>query len=251
MKTTIATALCAGLMLTVPASAEAQTRFQRQSEPRFFLSANGLFQLGSSTFDDRFEFEEFAETGTIESSFDAGDAIGLDGGIGVRLWRNVGVGAAITTYAPAESGTVVARLPHPFHFNQHREVTGDADLARKETAIHASLLYFVPVGERLQAVIGAGPTFFQADQSFVNDVLYTHEYPYDTAEFRSADIDNESASGIGFNASLDLSWRFSRSFGIGGIVRYSQATLPFTPGNRSVDVAVGGMQAGLGIRVIF
>ena len=251
MKTTIAAALSASLMIALSTPAEAQTRFRPQAEPRFFLSANGIFQLGSSTFDDRFEFEEFAETGTIESSFEAEDAIGLGGGIGVRIWRNVGVGAAVSMYSPAESGSVVARLPHPFHFNQHREVSGEADLKRKETAIHASLLYFVPIGERLQAVIGAGPTFFQADQSFVNDVLYTQEYPYDTAEFTSADIDSESASGIGFNASLDLSWRFSKSFGVGGIVRYAQATLPFTPGDRSIDVEVGGVQAGLGIRVIF
>ncbi|MDQ3171386.1 MAG: hypothetical protein M3Q55_14720 [Acidobacteriota bacterium] len=251
MKTTIAAALSAGLIILTTSFAEAQTSFQSGSEPRFFLSANGVFQLGSSTVDDRFEFVEFAETGTIETSFDAGDAIGLDGGVGVRLWRNFGVGGAVSTYAPEEGGEVTARLPHPFHFNQHREVTGEAGLTRKETAIHASVLYFVPIGEKLQAIIGAGPTFFQADQSFVNDVLYTHEYPYDTATFTSAEIDNESASGVGFNASLDLSWRFSRSFGVGGIVRYATATLPFTPGERSADVEVGGVQAGLGIRVIF
>ncbi len=251
MKTTIAAALSAGLIILTTSPAEAQTSFQTGSEPRVFLSANGVFQLGSSTVDERFEFVEFAETGTIDTSFDAGDAIGLDGGVGVRLWRNVGIGAAVSTYAPGEGGEVTARLPHPFHFNQHREVTGEAGLTRKETAIHASLLYFVPIGEKLQAIIGAGPTFFQVDQSFVNDVLYTHAYPYDTATFTSADIDSESASGVGFNASLDLSWRFSRSFGVGGLVRYTTATLPFTPGERSVDVEVGGVQAGLGIRVIF
>jgi hypothetical protein len=113
------------------------------------------------------------------------------------------------------------------------------------------VLYFVPINEKLQAVIGAGPTFFQAEQDFVRDVRYTHEYPFDTATFNGADIDSESASGVGFHASLDLSWRFSRSFGVGGLVRYAQATLPFTPGERSVDVEVGGVQAGLGIRVIF
>ena len=251
MKTTIAAGLFAALPLLASTPAEAQTGFQSQPEPRFFLSANGLFQPGSSAFDDRFEFEEFAETGTIESSFDAGDAIGLDGSVGVRVWRNVGIGAGVSTYAPEEGGSVTARLPHPFHFTQHRVIEGEAGLTRKETAIHASLLYFVPISDRFQAVLGAGPTFFQAEQSFVNDVLYTHVYPFDTATFTGADIDNESASGIGFNASLDLSWRFSRSFGIGGLVRYTQATLPFTPGDRTVDVEVGGVQAGLGIRVIF
>lgn len=249
MRTTIA-GVTAGLILLGAGAAGAQMRFQ-SSEPRWFLAANGLFQPGASTFTERYEFREFVEEGTIQSTYEAGSAVGLDGSLGVRVWRNVGVGVAVSTYAPKEGGEVTARIPHPFHFNQHREVSGDAGLTRRETAIHASLLYIVPAGERLQLILGAGPTFFQADQSFVNDVLYSQEYPFDTATFNGVDIDNESASGIGFNASLDVSWRFSRSFGVGALVRYAQATLPFTPGDRNVDVDVGGVQAGIGFRVIF
>jgi hypothetical protein len=244
--------LTAGLILLSAQAASAQAPFQTPSQnaPRWFLGANGLFHVGSSTFADEFEFQEFAETGTIESTYEAGSALGLDGSLGVRVWRNVGVGVAVSTYAPKEGGEVIARIPHPFHFDQHREVTGEADLDRKETAIHASLLYIVP-GDRLQIILGGGPTFFQAEQGFVNDVVYTHEYPYDTATLTSVDIDRESESGVGFHASLDVAWRFSRSFGVGALVRYSQATIPFTPGTRAVDVEVGGIQAGAGFRVIF
>ena len=249
MKTTVA-GLAAGVIMLTSSAAGAQTRFQSES-PRWFLGANGLFQAGGSTLTDSFEFQEFVETGTIEATYEAGSAIGLDGSIGVRVWRNVGIGVAVSTYAPDEGGEVTARIPHPFHFDQHREVSGEAGLNRKETAIHGSLLYIVPTSERFQVILGAGPTFFQVDQSFVNDVLYSQEYPYDTATLNGVDIDNESASGIGFNASLDVAWRFSRSFGVGALVRYTQGTLPFTPGDRSVDVEVGGVQAGAGFRVIF
>lgn len=249
MRTSVA-GVVAGLIILGASPAGAQTTFQTRA-PRWVLGANGLFHVGSSTLTERFEFQEFVETGTIESTYEAGSAIGLDGSLGVRVWRNVGVGVAVSTYAPDKGGEVTARIPHPFHFNQHREVSGEAGLSRKETAIHASLLYFVPAGERFQVILGIGPTFFQADQSFVNDVLYSQEYPFDTATFNGVDIDNESASGLGFNASLDAAWRFSRSFAVGALVRYAQATLPFTPGDRSVDVEVGGVQAGLGFRVIF
>jgi opacity protein-like surface antigen len=249
VRTSIAGA-AAALILMSAAAASAQTTFQTP-DPRWFLGANGLFQTGSGTLTEQFDFQEFAETGTIESTYEANSAIGFDGSVGVRVWRNVGAGVAVSTYAGKEGGEVTARIPHPFHFNQHREVSGEAGLTRKETAIHASLLYIVPAGERFQVILGAGPTFFQAEQSFVNDVLYTQEYPFDTATFNGVDIDNESASGIGFNASLDVAWRFSRSFGAGALVRYTQGTVPFTPGDREVDVTVGGVQAGVGIRVIF
>lgn len=247
MKTSIA-GLAAGLILASASAASAQTP---SAEPRWFLGANGLFQTGSDTFTERFEFQEFVEAGSIESTYEAGSAIGLDGSLGVRVWRNVGVGVAVSTYAPKEGGSVTAEIPHPFHFDQHRVVSGDAGLSRKETAIHASLLYIVPAGERFQVILGAGPTLFQVEQSFVNDVLYTQEYPFDTATFNGVDVDNESASGIGFHASLDVAWRFSRSFGAGALLRYAQATVPFTPADREVDVTVGGVQAGLGFRVIF
>lgn len=252
MNTSLA-GIAAGLiiMITMGASpASAQTTFQTRA-PRWVLGANVIFQPGGNALTESFEFQEFVETGTIESTYEAGSAIGLDGSLGVRVWRNVGVGVGVSTYAPDKGGEVTARIPHPFHFNQHREVTGEAGLTRKETAIHASLLYFVPAGERFQVTLGAGPTFFQAEQSFVNDVLYTQEYPFDTATFNGVDIDNESASGVGFNASADVAWRFSRSFAVGALVRYTQATLPFTPADRSVDVEVGGVQAGVGFRVIF
>ncbi|MEX2273216.1 MAG: hypothetical protein WD690_17225 [Vicinamibacterales bacterium] len=253
MRITIAACLAAGLTGLACTDAAAQGRFQAPAATRGFLSVNGVFQATTSSFTERVEFEEFVETGAIETMFDATPALALDGSGGVRLWRNIGIGAGISTYAAPlrNGGRVTARIPHPLDFNKHREVTGDAGLRRKETTIHGNLLYFVPVRRTIQAVIGAGATFFQVEQSFVNDVLYDHAYPFDEATFRGVDIDNESASGLGFNASLDVSWRFSRSLGAGAIVRYTQATLPFTPGDRDVNVTVGGVQAGLGLRIIF
>jgi hypothetical protein len=253
-------AAAAGVM-AAGADAGAQTRFRPPAEARGFLSANGIFQPTANGFSERFEFREFVETGTVETTFQADPGVGLDGMAGIRVWRGFGLGAGVTTYAaPAGTGgTVTARIPHPFHFNQHREVTGNAGLRRKETAIHGNVLYFVPVRRSLLAVVGAGPTFYQADQSFVSQgpaagqhgVRYDHEYPYDSATLRRVDLDNESASGLGFNVSLDLTWRISRAFGAGALIRYTQATLAFTPGSREVDVTVGGVQAGLGVRVIF
>lgn len=250
-------ALTAALVGLFATGVAAQTTFQSRFATRGFIAAGAITQAPSGSVIDRFEFQEFVEEGTIDARFEPGMAIGFDGSAGVRIWRNLGIGAGITTYAPprASGGRVTARLPHPFDFGQHREVTGDAGLERKETAIHGSLLYFAPIGSRVLAVIGAGPTFFQAEQSFVRDVRYTHEYPYDTATFQGADIDHESASGVGFNASLDVSWRFSRSFGAGAVVRYTQASLPFTPGTgetaRNLTVNLGGLQAGAGLRLLF
>ena len=257
MKSSAAVAIAAAFVTLAGAvPAGAQTRFQQAAPPtRGFISGSGLFQAGGSSFTDRFEFQEFVETGSIESTFEAKPAIGVDGSIGIRLWRNLGIGLGFTTYTPGSrddgGGTVTARIPHPLHFNQHREVSGDANLRRGETAVHGSLLYFVPSRSKLHAVIGAGATLFQAEQSFVRDVQYNHSYPYDEAVFTGVDHDTENASGLGFHASVDVAWRFTRSFGVGGLVRYAHGTLAFTPGERQLKLDVGGLQAGLGVRVLF
>ena len=254
MRLTAAAALTAVLAGAGASRADAQTNFQRR-EPgsRGFISANAVFQITASSFTDRFEFQEFVETGSIETSFETKPALGIDASGGIRLWRNIGVGLGFATHSPGSKGggAVTARIPHPFQFGQHREVSGSAGLERKETAIHGSVLYFVPSRSRLTAVLGAGATFFQADQTFVSDVLYDHVYPYDEATFRGVVHDSESASGIGFHASLDLGWRFTRALGAGAIVRYSHGSLPFKPGSREVKIDVGGLQAGAGLRVTF
>lgn len=246
--------LFAGLACTLLAAttASAQTTFEPERDPRVYVAANVIFQPSSNGLNETFEFQEFVEPGTITTSFEPGDAIGFDGGLTVRLWNRLGVSAAVSTYTPDKGGTVSARIPHPLYFDQHREISGAADLTRSETAIHANLAYIVPAGERVLAIVSAGASYFRVEQDFVNDVQYSQEYPFDTAEFRGVDRDRESGSAVGFNATLDVAWRFSRSFSVGGLVRYAQASVPFTPGDRGeVTIDVGGVQAGLGLRVNF
>lgn len=245
-----------GVVLFTCSPADAQTRFRPASGlPKGFISANGTYQPAAGSFTEKVEFQEFVETGTIETTFEPSASVMLEGMLGIRLWRSFGLGAGGSTSGPGArdraSGTVTARIPHPLYFNQPREISGDAGLTRGETAIHVNVLYFRQVSPKILAVIGAGPTFFQVEQTFVEDVLYDHEYPYDTATFRGVERDTESASGIGFNAGIDLTWRFSKSFGVGGVVRYSQGSLAFTPGERRLTIDAGGLQAGLGLRAIF
>jgi hypothetical protein len=45
---------------------------------------------------------------------------------------------------------------------------------------------------------------------------------------------------------------FSRNFGIGGLLRYSKATLSLKPSLRDpLDTEVGGVHGGIGARVAF
>jgi len=77
-------------------------------------------------------------------------------------------------------------------------------------------------------------------------------YPYDTAAFGGAVTKSTKASAAGFNAGIDVTWLFAESVGIGGIVRYTRADVDLAAvEGRSITMKAGGLQGGVGIRVLF
>jgi hypothetical protein len=56
----------------------------------------------------------------------------------------------------------------------------------------------------------------------------------------------------GYNAGVDMTWRFSKVFGVGALIRYTHGMKELTPtGGEATTVEVGGLHAGAGLRVIF
>jgi hypothetical protein len=62
-----------------------------------------------------------------------------------------------------------------------------------------------------------------------------------------------TASKMGFNVGADLTFRFANNFGVGGMMRYSSATVTLQSdgSDATSDVKVGGFQVGAGIRIRF
>jgi hypothetical protein len=93
----------------------------------------------------------------------------------------------------------------------------------------------------------------------VADVAYTETYPYDTATFSGATLMRVNATRVGFNAAADLTWRLSRRWGVGGLIRFARARVPLTMTSTGTDlqptsagsVVAGGFQATGGLRMTF
>ena len=149
--------------------------------------------------------------------------------------------------------STTSSFPHPFFFNQPREVTGDATgVNRTETAVHVQAMYLVNPGGRLRVVLSGGPSFFNVEQDLVTEVTITETFPYDTATFASAQTSRKKGSAAAFNVGADVMWMLNRTFGVGGLVRFSRASVDLdAPGNRTISVDAGGVYAGGGIRILF
>jgi hypothetical protein len=229
------------------------TRADAQSEPRVVIGVSGGVQGSGPTVSDHFEFERNVETATVDVKYPTKPQALIDAGIGVRLWKHLGAGVAVSNAMRSGSAEVNAQIPHPLAFGQPRAIEGkQSGIDTTETDVHVQLLYAVQTSPRITLTLSAGPSIVHLEQELVNAVTYDETYPFDVATFRSAQSRRSKASAAGFNAGADIRWMFSRSIGLGGLVRYSRATVDLTTSdNRTLAVRAGGVQGGVGIRIIF
>lgn len=249
MNTRVLTTLTAltALALAAPA-ARAQTLV-----PRGLVSINGGLQSPSRTFGDTFTFDRYVEQATVRSDYEVKSAPLFDGGFSVRLWGPLGVGVAFARFSHTGTATVEGSIPHPFFFDRGRAISGEvSSVKRNETAVHAQVMAYLPAGSKVLVALFAGPSFLTVEQSLVTRVSYDEAYPFDEATFRSATLTREREKKTGFNAGADVTVMLTRTFGVGGLIRFSQVTVDLPiDGDRTLSVEAGGLQAGGGIRIVF
>jgi hypothetical protein len=250
-RTRIAIAVAAASLLAAPASA--QTNRSASKATRVTVSVSGGVQQAAGDVSDHFSFAKNIETETIDVKYPMKPWALVDVGAGFRLWKNVGVGIAVSHTSGNGRADVTASVPHPFLFTQPRTVTGTENgIVHGETGVHLELQYLVPATGRLHFVLEGGPSWLNVEHEIVTDVTVTESYPYDTAAFGGAVTKTTTASASGFNAGIDVSWMFSRSVGVGGLVRYTRADVDLEPvSGPTLAMKAGGVQGGIGIRVLF
>jgi hypothetical protein len=77
-------------------------------------------------------------------------------------------------------------------------------------------------------------------------------YPYDTLAFPGVTTETIKDKMNGYNAGVDMTWRFSKVVGVGALIRYTHGMKNLTPtGGQATKVEVGGLHAAGGLRIIF
>jgi hypothetical protein len=240
---------CAG---AATAFAQARPPVPPNQQPRARAMINGGYQPSTTSFDDSFTFTLYQETGTTEASYDVGAGAIFEGGASVRVWGGLALGGVISYFAVDAPATVTSSVPHPFFLERYRQVTGETEsLRREETAIHLQAQYQLPPFGRLHVVLAGGPSIIDVKQTMVIDVNYAEEFPYDTATFTGIDSKRGTGTATGFNAGVDFQWMFNPKLGVGGLVRFTKATVDLNVDNRIIQVDAGGTQVAAGIRLAF
>ncbi len=237
--------LIGGLLVAAATPAFAQDAWGGRA--RLAISA-GL-QPEAQGFSQSAELLKHIEATPLTAVRDEGSAPFLDVGVIVPVGGRFGVNVAFSALSTSGTAAVNAGIPHPFFFETLRPVSGDASLERMEMALHGGLAFLVGGGP-VDVVVSGGASWFRLRQDLVTDVEFDEAYPYDTASFVSATLSEVTTSKAGYHGAADFTWRLSRVWGIGALLRYSRAEIPLTAGDvEAVPVKVGGLQIAAGLRL--
>ena len=224
-------------------------------EGRGFLNVNfGLQPIAEATATTSESFSLYDETGTVSktSAFDE-QATFLDFGAGFRIVGNLGVGFSYTRVNATGTADVETRVPSPIYYDQLRTATASLDgLGHTENGYHFHVLWMLPVSDRVDFVLSGGPSWYSLTQGVVGPPHITEVGPPYTSVNVTVSESTATGGEFGFNVGVDLTFRFANNFGIGGMARYTAATVALTPeGSDAYDVKVGGFQFGGGLRIRF
>jgi len=240
----VALAVFAGLTSAAPAHAQLPGRIR--------IVVDGGAQMPPTSFGQSFTLTKNAESAPVTTTLKPATGSFFDAGVRVRLVGPIGVGVVGFSASSTANGSLDARIPHPFFFNQLRPISGTlSGVERTETGAHMELDYTIAVS-KFDITLFGGPSYISLQQALVTDVTYTEAYPFDTATFASALSTKAKKSGTGFNGGADVTWRLGKSFGLAGLVRYTGGTLSLeAAADNTADVKAGGVQVGGGLRIIF
>jgi len=272
------TRLAATLILTLGASpAFAQATTPRTGNPptdgppaaktspagtalrRGYLSINGGYQATSNDFTNSWSLPYYLETESLRSSYSVKPGALIDVGAGVRVWRDLALGVAVSRYHRADFALLSATVPNPLLYNQPRTFTGTAaGPSRTETAVHANAMWLAALAPKIQLGLFGGPSFFSVKQVAISAVDFAETYPYTTVTVANTATQSQTKSSIGFNAGGDLTVLLHKLIGVGMLFRYTGMkgqspvpSIPTAPNAISPFMKAGGLQVGGGLRFRF
>jgi hypothetical protein len=248
------------VLSTIGAVLPAQAQNLTADAPRFFFNVSFGGQSKEQSFIDSSTFSIYDEEGAVASAHSIGGGTLFDIGLGARVWKSVSVGLAYSTLENRNDANVSVRVPHPLIFGQSRTaVATAADVEHSENVVHLHAMWTVPLTDKFQLTLMAGPSFFTVRQGVatvrapqdLNDVA-----PFTSVTVSSVTQTEVKDSPVGVNVGVDGSYliRTIRGIGIGvgGFVRYSGASLDLeVPGGvtRDNELKAGGPQGGIGLRL--
>ena len=250
------TLLIASLVLLGAVDANAQMEWTG----RGFININGAFQVGDKSFTETLAGSDFIlydeqATYNLTHAFSGGALFDVGGG--VRVWRNLAAGLAVSSFSTNSTVSLTGTVPHPLFFNRPRTVTHQqGGLDHRQVGWHFQLTWLVPVTDKIDLALSGGPSVFSVRQHIAvtsPSAVQIAEAgsPFDVVTVSRVVTQELSESGFGGNVGIDFTYLFTDAFGGGLMLRWAGASVELPANGGAQSVNAGGFQVGFGARVRF
>lgn len=246
----LSVAMFALVTIALAASASAQTM---QWTDKGYITVNGGAQTGSHNLDTTSTFTLYDEQATVTSTQKVKSGGFFDIGAAYRVWgRNVLAGVSYSHSSSKSDVSLTAKLPDPRFFDQPRTVSLQRTGAKhSENAVHLSAIWMMPVANKLDVGISAGPSIFSVKQQSI--FALTAADITESGNFASPNVNaplgEAKKTTVGFNAGVDVQYMIAKKWGVGGLARYTRGSASI--GGASKKLTLGGFQIGGGARLRF
>jgi hypothetical protein len=213
---------------------------QTPAHPVFF-DINLGFGAKPSELTTGSSFSVFGEDGSSSTVVAPGASAMFDVRLGYRLSPHLGIAGGMSGGQSKSTGATSASVPSPIRFASPTMISLEApELNRRELGYHIQVAYIHAFGDSTTVTVAGGPTFMHLQQG-VPSVTVSGTTP-------AVVTGNESGTGVGANAGVDVARYFSDRIGVGVFARYAAATVDLPS---AAGVKAGGFQGGGGVRIRF
>lgn len=228
---------------TVATSASAQTM---QWTDKGYVSVNVGVQVGSHNIDTSSTFSLYDETATVTSTQRVKGGGFFDIGAAYRVWgKNLLAGISFSHTSSDANVSISASIPDPIKFDQLRTVAASVSGAKHtENVIHINAIWMIPVANKIDVGVFAGPSIFSIKQQTIGTPSVTEPGPN-----VATPLNEIKKSSGGFNAGVDVQYMIRPKWGVGGLARYTWGSA--TIAGAKEKLTLGGFQIGAGGRVRF
>jgi opacity protein-like surface antigen len=241
-----------------PPPFEEPSLFYEPSQPAkrkvFYIRAGAGYGKKSYSYSNSWSFTQYQEEGSVNENY-AVDSSGsaFEAALGFLFTKNLGLEVSFSPVSSKTKGEFAAVFPHPFYFDNSRNVTWNQDdLAYAESEINLNLILYFPVNGIFNIYLSGGGTYFlkvkvenlhQIDSSEIG-------YPYDeiSTDYNYNDYSN---SGFGFNGGGGIDLFLTENFGLNVNVRYSTGKVKVDVEGTEIELKPGSLKATGGIKIAF
>ena len=200
----------------------------------------------------------FQEPATFSTDYTLGTGAVFGVGGGYMFSKKVGVGVNFSSAAFPGDAVNNAHVPHPGVFNAYGDDSepSEHEVNRGEAAFNIHVMFTLMDSGKSRVRVYGGPSFIKFRQTVVEDFFYTQTTngTANNITITGSDVVDVKDSTWGFHVGGDYNYFFNRIIGVGGFARYifgSKTIDNPLPDNSTIDLKLGGLQAGAGLRLRF